>query len=194
MNNELDSNHVRTRSRLSRGGLIALGLGVPCALIGICLFLSGFFTPSREFFANPNAVMDRDSHRAIIGIVMAAVGGFSSVIGLNLLGFANTGRVARYQAGEVMPLAKDALRDASPVINEMVRGMANAMHDPHATNSAAQGKIRHACGAWNDPDDRFCKGCGAPLQKPTCPKCGGLNDPDARFCEKCGAPLPSSHA
>jgi hypothetical protein len=176
----LDPNHQRTRGHLSRGGIVAVAIGAPCALIGIILFLSCFFADA----AND---MDSVGRRAVIGLIMAGFGGFATVIGLNLLGFAHMGRIARYQAGETMPVAKDALRDATPALGEVARNISAAVRGD------APGKIRHSCGAYNDPDDQFCKGCGAPLQSLACPKCGSPNDADARFCDKCGAPLAAAN-
>ncbi len=176
----LDPNHHQTRARLHRGGLIGVVIGAPCALVGIILFLSVFFTA-------PGAHdMDAQGRRAVTGLIMAGAGGFATVIGLNLLGFAHMGRIARYQAGQTMPVAKDMLRDASPVLNEVARGISQSVRGDATT---PPGKVRHSCGAINDVTDKYCKGCGAALTAPTCPKCAAENDPDARFCEKCGSPL-----
>jgi len=44
------------------------------------------------------------------------------------------------------------------------------------------------CQFENPDDNRFCEGCGAPLDK-TCPSCGHANRPNARFCGDCGIEL-----
>ncbi len=44
------------------------------------------------------------------------------------------------------------------------------------------------CQFDNLADNRFCEGCGAPLDK-TCPSCGHGNRPNARFCGDCGIEL-----
>ena len=44
------------------------------------------------------------------------------------------------------------------------------------------------CQFENPDDNRFCEGCGAPLDK-TCPSCGHANRPNARFCGGCGIEL-----
>ncbi|MCZ6860654.1 MAG: zinc-ribbon domain-containing protein, partial [Alphaproteobacteria bacterium] len=44
------------------------------------------------------------------------------------------------------------------------------------------------CQFENPDDDRFCGGCGAPLEK-TCSSCGHANRPNVRFCGGCGTEL-----
>ena len=44
------------------------------------------------------------------------------------------------------------------------------------------------CQFENPDNDRFCGGCGAPLEK-TCPSCGHANRPNVRFCGDCGVEL-----
>jgi len=189
-NQQLDPNHAQKRAKLSGLGVGLLAVGVPCAIIGFCLFISVFFTSSREFFANPDDTMDSNARRAVIGMILMAGGGFASMIGLNLLGFAQRGKIARYQAGELMPLAKDMAQDAAPVIGQVVREIAQSAREGLQSETASPpDKIRHSCGALNDADDKFCKACGQPLAGPLCPNCGRPNDPDAKFCDKCGTPI-----
>ena len=44
------------------------------------------------------------------------------------------------------------------------------------------------CQFENPDDNRFCGGCGAPLDK-TCSSCGHANPPNSRFCGDCGSEL-----
>jgi class 3 adenylate cyclase/predicted ATPase len=44
------------------------------------------------------------------------------------------------------------------------------------------------CQFENPDDNRFCGGCGAPLDK-TCPSCGHANPSNSRFCGDCGTKL-----
>ena len=44
------------------------------------------------------------------------------------------------------------------------------------------------CQFENPDDNRFCGGCGAPLDK-TCPSCGHANPSNSRFCGDCGTEL-----
>lgn len=71
-------------------------------------------------------------------------------------------------------------------------GMSPAM--PRASAAAAKRAAQvpcTACSTLNDPDARFCKGCGAPTAAaPTvCAACSTTNDHDAKFCKSCGAKL-----
>jgi membrane protease subunit (stomatin/prohibitin family) len=69
---------------------------------------------------------------------------------------------------------KGAVRDMAAAVGEGLRG------------SQSEGRIRcHNCNTDNDTTAKFCKSCGAPLNK-SCPSCGEVNDVDARFCDGCG--------
>jgi hypothetical protein len=66
---------------------------------------------------------------------------------------------------------KGAVRDMAAAVGEGLRG------------SESEGRVRcHKCNTGNEATAKFCKSCGAPLNK-TCPNCGELNDVDARFCD-----------
>ncbi len=41
------------------------------------------------------------------------------------------------------------------------------------------------CQIENDPDARFCEGCGAKLEA-LCPECGNTIRPGSKFCKHCG--------
>jgi len=47
------------------------------------------------------------------------------------------------------------------------------------------------CGHENPTGNRFCGGCGAPLER-RCPSCQHANPPDHRFCGACGAEITGS--
>jgi class 3 adenylate cyclase/tetratricopeptide (TPR) repeat protein len=57
----------------------------------------------------------------------------------------------------------------------------------------AEQTVCAACGRENDPDQRFCGGCGAPLAA-VCGKCGEPNPAGFAFCGRCGAPLGAQPA
>lgn len=176
----VDPDHSAKRAKLTQVGIVLLVLGVPCLVIGIGLFASVFFTSSDEFFARPNQTMDRNSRSAILGMLLMAGGGIATGFGVNLVFFANRGKIARYQAAEITPVASDVIREMAPAVGEAVREVRTA---------AVSEKPAHKCGTRNDPTDRFCKGCGEPLAGATCPSCRKPNDADARFCDSCGTAL-----
>lgn len=47
------------------------------------------------------------------------------------------------------------------------------------------------CDRPNQPDRRYCGGCGASLRA-NCPSCAFGNEPADRFCGGCGAPLAAT--
>ncbi len=47
------------------------------------------------------------------------------------------------------------------------------------------------CQIENDPDARFCEGCGAKLEV-VCPECGNTIRPGSKFCKHCGHNLTIS--
>ena len=175
----IDPGHEAKRAALSKGGVTLVGVGIPCGLLGIGLFLSAFF---EGFGGMINPV------RPVLGLVLAAVGGFLTVFGLQSLAFGNLGRVARYRAGEALPLAKDVFEQTAPMAGDMARNLSRAVREGW---QGGESKIRHACGTWNDPADRFCKGCGQPIAGRICGSWQAPNDADARFCDRCGATLES---
>jgi class 3 adenylate cyclase len=50
-----------------------------------------------------------------------------------------------------------------------------------------------SCGHASPAGNRFCGGCGAPLER-RCPACAHANPPDHRFCGGCGAALAAAGA
>lgn len=48
-----------------------------------------------------------------------------------------------------------------------------------------------SCGAENDPNFKFCSGCGKELasESNSCSSCGASNDPGFKFCSECGKSL-----
>jgi hypothetical protein len=83
-----------------------------------------------------------------------------------MCGFAFQGAIARYQAGEVAPVAKDTINYLAEGTQEGVKTVATAVAEGIA---AGMGGPRKA-------DNR-------------CPKCSHSNDADAKFCKNCGVAL-----
>jgi hypothetical protein len=172
----IDPGHACRRAALSRVGLALLVVGVPCGLLGVTLFVSCFFWPP-EGGGLPI--------RPPLGLVLAGIGGFLTVFGLNALTFGNLGRIARYQAAEGVPVSKDVLREMTPATGDFLRTTASAARQGWTAPAPSPA---HACGTVNEPGAKYCKGCGQPLTL-TCPACGATNAPDARFCNQCGRPV-----
>ena len=160
----IDPNHSQVRETINVGSLILLIAGILCFVTGICLFLSTFFTSSSSFFADPDGVMDSDMHHAVIGMVLFAAGAIMGSIGSKGLFFANVGRIARYGAAEITPVARDVLQDMTPVISETVREVAAAAHSGMAAGA-------------NQATTHYCPNCGAAIGE------------GAHFCENCGTRL-----
>ncbi|HEV3166232.1 MAG TPA: zinc ribbon domain-containing protein [Isosphaeraceae bacterium] len=174
--NPIDPSHAAKRAALTKLGLLLLVIGLPCALIGLGLFFSAFLSFPAISPARP-----------AIGVLMTAAGGFMTVFALQMLTAGNMGRIARYQAGEMMPVAKDMTHESAPLITETARAFSTGWAEGQV--GLHEGKVQHACGAWNDPADNFCKGCGQTLGSRTCPSCQARNDADANFCDRCGAKM-----
>ncbi len=182
--NRLDPNHPQKQSRLTVVGVILLMIGIPCGLGGLYTIASDIMSPYGHMMGSEG--------RACTGMALLGIGALATMAGLSCLSFAHQGKFLRYQAGELMPVAKDVMRDGAPVLGEVVRTIASSAREGLTGQPAPGQKVRHACGAMNDPDDQFCKGCGQPLEGKFCPRCGATNDPDARFCDRCGAAIQSS--
>lgn len=128
------------------------------------------------------------------GILFLFIGGT-----MTTMGFA--GAVARYQANEMLPVAKDGVNYIAEGTQEGVktatRAMATGLREGLAgqpligiASANTSGGRCGACGALNDVESNFCDQCGKALIKSlACPACGEANDPDARFCDACGRPL-----
>lgn len=197
----IDPGHADKRANRTVAGVVLLIVGGVLILCGIAKLSSGPSTPAhstREFFADPEGSMDRqiqageEQGKAITqGMLCIMPGLLCAAIGLALILSANAGRLARYQAAEMLPVAGDAAREMTPVISEVVREVAHSVREGFSGDAPAEtsGHLRHSCGAMNHPDDKFCKGCGQPLGELRCPRCSARNEPDAKFCSRCGTGL-----
>lgn len=154
----LDPNHEAKRAFIGRIGFTLMLAGVPTAILGACLFLSVFFQGFDLASPSPGA-------RPVIGLILTALGGFASMIGLQLLALGNLGRIARYQMAETLPPTMDAARHAAPVVSEVAHEIAAAVGE-----------------GWRG---------GEPLAERVCAACQTPNDADARFCDACGTAFPN---
>lgn len=175
----VDPNHESKRAALAKLGMGLMALGVPCGLVGFGLFFSAFLS------------MPLTPARPAAGIALMAVGGLATMFGLQMLMLGNMGRIVRYQAGEMMPVAEDLTRSSSPLVSDMARAASTGWAEGQGQGELHDHKVQHSCGAWIDPADAFCKGCGQPVAGRVCPACQARNDPDAHFCERCGQKIPA---
>ncbi|MFC5176828.1 zinc-ribbon domain-containing protein [Nocardioides taihuensis] len=99
------------------------------------------------------------------GFLVFAAGGFMTVVGFGFLNAGFLGTAARYSAGETMPVVKDSASYLSD--GEGILGMGRTVDDgrpaPTAGSTAAAGPYCRSCGTRNDPEARFCDGCGHSL-------------------------------
>ena len=71
------------------------------------------------------------------------------------------GAVARYSAGETMPVAKDSV--AYLTDGEGVLGIGRTVDDDASGAAASTGPFCRSCGQRNDADAKFCDACGHSL-------------------------------
>lgn len=171
--------HEQTRDLLRMVGPLVLGTGVIFTAVGFISFFSSFgsFQPPRYFWC------------AFVGLPLIALGGSISK-------FAYMGAVTRYMANEVTPVGTDVFKtvvgDTKSSIRDIAAAVGSGLRDGTEAPGSPTGVACPSCQTTNDPDARFCKGCGASLAIPRrCTSCGDEADADARFCDSCGEPLQS---
>ena len=168
------------RSALRAFGWILLCAGAPLVIIGFVSFFMVFSSPGASG-------MPQYFWCAFIGLPLVAVG-------VRLLKLGYLGPIARYVAGETVPVGTDALGHVAEHGKEGVRELARAVGEGLRARTEAEVHCPH-CGEGNDPDARFCDECGAPLGRGiACSSCGHANEAAARFCNQCGTPLADATA
>lgn len=117
-------------------------------------------------------------------------------VGLVITNAAFMGRIARYQAHELAPVAADTANVLAEGIRPAVRDVASAIREG-LSGQATPGARCGACGAENSADARFCDQCGKDLPPAApplpsflrCARCNTTNERDANYCDHCGAAL-----
>lgn len=151
-------------------GPVLLVVGLLFMIVGVGNFFLSFgnMNPPRLFWC------------AFVGMPLLAIGS-----ALTKAGFA--GAVARYQAGEYAPVAKDTFNYVADGTQDGVRSIASAVGEGLRGETSVDTSPCPACNAPNDPGSKFCDQCGGAFPADVrCPGCGEVNDPDARFCDRCG--------
>ncbi|MBN1362354.1 MAG: zinc ribbon domain-containing protein [Sedimentisphaerales bacterium] len=165
----LDPGHAKTRNTLRTVGPILIVLGLVLIVLGI----AGIFLVSP------------------VCIVLAFVGMPVLFVGSSMSMFGFVGRMARYQAQEVAPVAKDTFNYMAKGTSDGVRTMASALGQglrEGGFGGSSQMMVRcHQCNALVPDGATFCSQCGQTLGKTKpCPGCQELNELDAKFCDNCG--------
>jgi ribosomal protein L40E len=173
---QIDPGHKSIRNVLRIVGPIVTAIGLILILIGFVSFFRsvGSFGPPKYAWC-PFVGMPL----LFVGIVMTSAG--------------YMGKMMRYQAQEVAPVAKDTLNYMADGTRDGIKTVAGAIgqglrEGGFGSSSSTETKVRcHKCNALNEVDAKFCSRCGQALTKSKpCPQCSEMNDPDARFCDNCG--------
>ncbi|MCR3905699.1 MAG: zinc ribbon domain-containing protein [Tenericutes bacterium] len=108
------------------------------------------------------------------------IGGLFLFIGLVMTFYGYMGAVARYQASEIAPVAKDT-------INYMLDGTKDSAGKffEQLKNTPLPSKTCPQCGKELFPDAMYCDNCGCAMFK-KCPDCMELNEVSSKFCKSCG--------
>jgi hypothetical protein len=131
-------------------------IGLPLLLVGIALVIYGFGGFATQVFgASTDPMAEGPEH---IGRFFAcfAGGGLLTVVGFALTGLGFQGAMARYGAGETMPVVKDSVDYLTD--GEGLLGIGRSVDD--APNG---GVFCSKCGVRQDAGARFCHACGAAL-------------------------------
>lgn len=168
----IDPDHQHVSAVLRTIGPLIAVLGLLCTVLGLVDFFSSFgsFHPPTRFWL------------ALVGMPLLA-------IGAAITKFAYLGRIARYMAQEITPVATDtfnyAARETTGGVREVARAVGEGLRGVVPTTPVCS-----RCGRTNDADARFCSQCGASMTTAkACPGCSHENDADARFCDNCGRAL-----
>ena len=172
----IDPGHGGVLGTLRIIGPILAGGGLLLVVIGLVSVLSAFGSaePPKYFWL------------VFLGLPFLFVGSVMIMFGF-------LGKVARFQAQELAPVAKDTFNYMAEGTRDGVKTMAGAVGEGLSEGGFGVGggsstKVRcHKCNALLPAEAKFCSQCGqaAGKTKP-CPQCRELNDPDARFCDNCG--------
>lgn len=141
------ANQVGVRRALRWVGLPLLVLGVALVAYGFIGFASGVFGAGTDPMAGGPQHMGRY-------FASFAGGGFLAVAGLALVGAGFQGALARYGAGETLPVVKDGVDYLTD--GEGLLGVGRSVDDVPAAYC-------EKCGARLGAEAKFCKGCGAAL-------------------------------
>lgn len=150
-------------SKISKERKVTYYVGLGLIILGFILFISVFFSVAsfmRDPFAGFSGNKGPSFMNAIIGMVFIIVGGIVTNIG------------ARGAAGSGIILDPDKARKDLKPFNEAKGGMINDVISNIDVVDKLTDSLEHkeiikvkcrSCGALNDEDAAFCKGCGEKL-------------------------------
>lgn len=166
---QIDPGHDSVRDTLRIVGPIIALVGLAFVIVGAVDFFRAFGGdgPPRLFWCG------------FVGMPLLFVGGVLSSYGY-------MGKMIRYQAQEMAPVAKDTFNYVADGTQEGIKAVAGAIGEGLRGGSVTMVRC-HKCSALVGADAKFCSQCGAPMGKTKpCPQCRELNDSDAAFCHNCG--------
>lgn len=123
--NRIDPGHGGIRDLCRVVGPIVLGIGILMIIIGIGSFFTAFGGRSAPKYF----------WRAFVGMPLAAVGG-------SITRFGFMGRVARYMAGEMAPVAKDTFNYMADGTKDGVETIARSIGEGIGAGVAAAGGLQ----------------------------------------------------
>jgi hypothetical protein len=147
---KLDPTHAIARRTLRTLGPLLAGIGLLLIIVGAGSFFASFgsFEPPRFFWC------------AFLGMPLL-------FLGIVLCGLGFQGAIARYQAGEVSPVAKDTVDYLAEGTQGAVKTIAAAVGEGLVAGMSSlreSHKRCSRCGRANDVDAKFCKDCGAAME------------------------------
>ena len=154
---EINPNHKQKRTIIRIVGFVFIG-------IAIILAISAFNTPSTkpEDFLSGNVGMNQIEKEGMSKFTKIGGAMFSGFIGFACLAFGYQGAVARYQAGEMAPVAKDTFNYMANETQDGVRTIGRAFSEGIKDSSSVKEIIYvlcPKCRTKNEDNSKFCKEC-----------------------------------
>ncbi len=162
--------HEKTKRTLKIVGVVLL----VCGIILFVAFFIDFMLTIYETRGMPKLFVC-----GMIGLPMIAFGAMCLQLG-------NRREIGNYMKNEMTPVINDAAYDLKPAVKAVAEAVKETEEQPKAEEKKVT--ICPNCGKENQPENKFCDGCGTPLYK-ICPACGAKQEADDSFCGNCGAKL-----
>lgn len=172
MNEEEKKRHENTKKKLKVTGTILLVIGIVCEIAGMLdIFIVANIQGRMPFL-----------------FFLAFLGAPLIMVGIVMLIFACRREILSYTKNEVVPVVNDAAQELTPAIKSVMTAVKDGLKVEESVTAAPHGTVCPACGAVNQPKNKFCDKCGVKLFK-ICPSCGAKQEGDDAFCGECGAKL-----